>query len=458
MSRNTSGAGGWRFALVMLHAVGLSCADDDGGEPQGTGDTSTTTTGALTEPSGEQASTTAVASGTSSGTGQERSTGPAASTDEGDTGETTGGEAGCFVRLPAEDRARKVVVGQPYDDAGAQAAGYSVLELSASGELSGPSATFEMRRSVYGPIRFTPDGRVGIAHQSARANVDEGNSFGVFEIDEDGEVQVRDEGFEGSYYPGGFSLSHDGETLWALDSAFRDVGGGVFEVSVGCDGALTEHKQAVSGRLTQTLDFTTDGHALIGAHVYAGADPAADAFLFDWGRSENPIAAADLFGHEDFIIGASALTADERLFALSDVSTFSAAPNRVAFGRVESDALIQDGTIDIFDPFEMVASPFGDIVLVGSGEGNAIYILDYDAGASPALTLRGELSYVGTAPALPGKATMVRHGTLEGLVLWTENTGVRRIQFLGDGEVVDLGLFSLGAGFTAIPGGIGVQP
>ena len=354
--------------------------------------------------------------------------------------------------LPPADRMRSVVVSLPFDGL-EQSKRYTVLQLAQDGTLSPPGAVFEMGRAFDGPIRLTPDGRFGVAAQ-VRVGFEEDNSLGVFEVDARGSVTVVEAMFDSSFFPHSFTMSADGETLWVLDQAFPEAGGGIYEVSLGCDGTLSEVGLAVAGRLISTLDFTSDGRVLVGAHRFDGAPAEAEAFVFDWRNPAAPLGAADLFGHEDAVIQAAVVTPDDAMFVLADTSTFAPAPNRVGFGRVEDGTIIAEGTIDIFNPYEMVASPFGDVLLVASGEQNAIYILDYDPLADPAITLRGELEYVGAPPQLPGKATMVQRGTLEGLVIWAENTGIRRIQFGGDGVVTDLGLHDIGE----ITGAIGVQP
>ncbi|MBL4686437.1 MAG: beta-propeller fold lactonase family protein [Nannocystaceae bacterium] len=344
------------------------------------------------------------------------------------------------------------MVSLPFDGL-EQSKRYTVLQLAQDGTLSPPGAVFEMGRAFDGPIRLTPDGRFGVAAQ-VRVGFEEDNSLGVFEVDARGSVTVVEAMFDSSFFPHSFTMSADGETLWVLDQAFPEAGGGIYEVSLGCDGTLSEVGLAVAGRLISTLDFTSDGRVLVGAHRFDGAPAEAEAFVFDWRNPAAPLGAADLFGHEDAVIQAAVVTPDDAMFVLADTSTFAPAPNRVGFGRVEDGTIIAEGTIDIFNPYEMVASPFGDVLLVASGEQNAIYILDYDPLADPAITLRGELEYVGAPPQLPGKATRVQRGTLEGLVIWAENTGIRRIQFGGDGVVTDLGLHDIGE----ITGAIGVQP
>jgi hypothetical protein len=53
---------------------------------------------------------------------------------------------------------------------------------------------------------------------------------------------------------------------------------------------------------------------------------------------------------------------------------------------------------------------------------------------------------------------MVNQGSLAGLVLVSENLGVRKVQFAKGGKVTDLGLTTFGGASTDIVGAVGVQP
>jgi hypothetical protein len=110
------------------------------------------------------------------------------------------------------------------------------------------------------------------------------------------------------------------------------------------------------------------------------------------------------------------------------------------------------------DPVDVVASPFNNAALVVSGFGDGIFALDYSPDTSPPFSVRGEISYMGSAPQLPANAVMIDRGDLSGLVLVAENLGVRRVRFETDGSITDLGLEPLGSGPASITGAIGVQP
>ena len=70
----------------------------------------------------------------------------------------------------------------------------------------------------------------------------------------------------------------------------------------------------------------------------------------------------------------------------------------------------------------------------------------------------GELTYVGASPQLPLVAAPITRGSLNGLVLVSENSGVRSVRFEHDGTVTDLGLFDLGPALEDATGALGVAP
>ena len=109
------------------------------------------------------------------------------------------------------------------------------------------------------------------------------------------------------------------------------------------------------------------------------------------------------------------------------------------------------GTIAPFsDPSDIVVSPFGDKILVVEAQGDALVELTYSPGGSPPVTRNGELTYVGPGPALPISGVAITRGSLRGLVLVSENVGVRRVRFESDGDVTDIGAFYFGEETTDI--------
>ena len=148
-----------------------------------------------------------------------------------------------------------------------------------------------------------------------------------------------------------------------------------------------------------------------------------------------------------------------RHIIVADNSSFSAVPNRVAAVEVTTSGLGAVQTLSGFDdPYAIAVSPFDDAVVVTSGFGDGIFVLDYDPQAAAPLTLRGELDYAGASPQLPGALATVERGPLDGRVLIADVRGVYSVQFAPGAQVQDLGVFELGPGSEAIVVGIGVQP
>jgi hypothetical protein len=110
---------------------------------------------------------------------------------------------------------------------------------------------------------------------------------------------------------------------------------------------------------------------------------------------------------------------------------------------------------NIDDPFSLVASPFGDVVLVVDGFGNAMFVLD---NSPTGFVVRGEVTYQGAKPELPGGAVRIDAGQLKGWVFVEENSGVRTVEMKQDGSVVDHGRFGVGDGTENVVGAIGVTP
>jgi len=440
-----------RRLCFVLGAVCLTACGDDGPAADDSGSTTAATTGTT----GPGSSSTSGGESTAGSSG-----GEASSTGDDESGDsTTTGSQGCPDALPPANRVRQVIVALPFDEAGGQARRYGRLELDEDGNLSEVVQEFEMGRAFEGPIVFTPDGRFGVVPQTPVVDSNDSASLGVFRVADDGVVDVLDPGFVGDFYPSKITMAADGRTVWVIDSAFEDAGGGVYEVELDCDGTLIDHGRVLPGRLVSGLLFTPQGNAILSAIQMPGVTPGPQGFLFAWPGEDAPLSTADMLGHTDAVVEATALTPDGGLFAIADNSTFAPVSNQVGFVQIDGETLVGAGAIEVFNPYELVASPFDDVLLVASGESNTIYVLDYTPGGTPALSMRGPLEAADGQPvSLPGKATMVRRGDLEGLVLWAQDGGIRRIQLGGDGQVTDLGVHSPGSGLAWIVGGIGVQP
>jgi hypothetical protein len=362
----------------------------------------------------------------------------------------------CGRQPAAADRDRKVVVAHPYDSAGGQASDWEVFDLSAAGVLSETGVTFQMGRAGLGEVAFTIDGQVGLVAQ-------EDGTVGVLSFDGAGNLQVVHAGFSGSFYAAQVVMDPDDpDRAWVLDAQWRENGGGLYRVRIGCDGTLTDEGRQVEAKLPYGLAWVPDGS---GRAVMAGndvLDSAAeqDAHLLQWGPPAAVLGSTVAFSDDDDIIGSLAVTADGAYALVGDAQGVFSTPNRVAVVRIDAQGLTPLQELSpIPDPIALVASPHDDVVLVVSGMGDAFYVLERDAGSPSApFVLAGEPTYSGSPPALPAGAVMIRRGALRGRVIVSENTGIRMVDLEGEGVVTDHGVFDLGAGLDRITGAIGVQP
>lgn len=430
-------------AFALASAAGIACGDDSSGEPQGSTQGSSE--------SGDVSTGSAAATGETSTSGvttQDATTGSEAT---GDT-ESSTGEAGC--REPGDpDATRYVVVAHPNDADGNPNGSFEVLSLSSDGELSATGQEFTMGRVNFGEIVFTRDGEIGFVAQ-------DGGTVGIFRLLADGTPEVIEPEFSGGFYAEDVVVDPAGDRAWILDAGTVENGGGVYEVEIGCDDAPTELGLAISGSGLRGWAWLADGRAFAGARELPDLGAVdADAFLLAADGLASALGGGDAFGDEEAIVASAAVVANDSLGLVGDNNAFSGLPNRIAVVRLDGDTVTPASTISpIEDPYDMVASPFGDAVLVVSGTGDALVVLDVDPQADPPVSVRGELEYVGAGPLLPGKAVMIERGTLAGRVLVAELSSIRQVQFGRDGHVTDVGSFDLGEGFAASVGAVGVQP
>jgi hypothetical protein len=355
---------------------------------------------------------------------------------------TDGGPEVCPREPGAADRERFVVVAHPFVPS------YEVLALGTDGTLSRPGTTFRMGEAAEAPIGFTADGEVGVAVQ------DDG-TLGVFTLDDEGNVDVVHSAYEGEFYAARVVMDPDGVSAWVLDSQWRENGGGLYRIELGCDGRIVSEELVAPARLPYGMGFEAEGSAIVASKDILSATLGPDVHRVDLDEGTVTL-SANVFDDDDWIVAGFGLSENHAF--LGDNAAFGAAPNRVAVVELDSEALTLRQTTEVEDPTSVIVSPFADVVLVVSGFGDAIFEYGYDPEAATPLTARGELSYTTRGPAIPTVATMITRGSLEGLALVAENVAVRPIQFEGDGAVADRGPFELGDGTESITGAIGVQP
>ena len=374
-----------------------------------------------------------------------------------------GGDGGvnpCPRTPAAADRIRKVVVSHPYDSSAAAANVWEVLDLSTSGTLTRPTVTFSMGRGMDGAVAFTLDGEVGIAVQ------DDG-TLGVFRFAENGTPTVVHAAFEGGFYAGSVVMDPDGTGAWVVDSEWRNIGGGIYRVAIGCDGTLTDVGRVAEAKLPAGLLLLADGRAVVAAYDILDSTAGAginDVHLLGSLKAPTLTASVSAFptsdgGADEQIVSAAAVTSDGKYALFGDNSEFrDYGSTRIAAVEILGGGLRAAQLFDFNDPVALVASPFGKPLIGVSGYGDAIYVIDYDAQGATPFSVRGELPHTGTGPQLPGAAVMIRRGALEGLVLVAELSGVRQVAFHSDYSVVDLGVLDFGSGYTGMVGSVGVQP
>jgi hypothetical protein len=386
---------------------------------------------------------------------------------DGPTATDGGGDGGtaCPRTPAAADRIRKVVVSHPYDSSAAKTNVWEVLDLSTTGALTRPSpnVTFTMGVAMYGEVVFTPDGEVGIVAQ------DDG-SLGVFRLDANGTPAVVHAKFEGSFYAGQVVMDPDGTGAWVLDSEWRDIGGGIYRVDIGCDGTLTDQGRVAEAKLPAGLVLLPDGRAVVSAYdilTSAAGTGLSDVHLL--GSLEPPTLTASVSafptsdgGVDEQIVSTAAATSDGKYVLIADDSAYrDYGGTRIAAVEILASSLRAAQVFNFDDPVAIVASPFGKPVIGVNGGisgAGAIMIIDYDSASSTPFSVRGELPHTGTGPQLPGAAVMINQGSLKGFVLVAELSGVRKVAFHSDFTVTDLGAFDFGSGYTAMVGAVGVQP
>ena len=345
----------------------------------------------------------------------------------------------------SEDKVRFVVVSLPFetpDDS------YAVHRLALDGTLSPTGNTFRMARAFDTDIAFSLDGAIGMLAQ------DDG-TLGIFQLAADGSPSVIESGRTSTAYASRvYADPNDMNTFWYLSSQTRSNGGGVYRVTIDCDGSVLNDELVFEANLPYGMGFTGDGQGIVMAKALQGT--VGDVFRVDLTTETLIGSAGELFPADDWI-GAGFALGGDHVFG-GDNSGFSSDPNSIAAAPLEAMAFGDAQRItEVEDPTRMLLSPFEDKLIVISGFANAFYEFDYDAAEAFPLSGGEELAYVTGRPALPGSAALISRGSLRGLAVISENVHLRSIRF-EEGNVTDLGRYDLGSADETIPGALGVQP
>jgi len=357
---------------------------------------------------------------------------------------------------------RKVVVSHPFDASGGDSdTRYEIFDLSESGTLSATGVEVNMGHTHSGVMAFTPDGKVGIIAQDMEAPPHDVASLGVLGFDANGNATVVQDHFTADFFPGQVVMDPSGQRAYVLDGNWRNNGGGVYSVRIGCDGTLVSEGMVFASKLASRMVWLPGEPlgALLAAHDAFDSPQDLDAHLLGWDKPAW-IAGTDAFPDDNAIISALAVMPDGQYALIGDNSEFSGVDNRVGILHVSGNALSSLAPLTpINDPFAIVASPYDNAALVASGYDNALILLSYNpSNALAPFAKAAAISYQGADPQLPGDAAVIDRGSLKGLVLVTEVSGIRTLTFQANGTIVDHGLWPVSGGSESIVGMIGLQP
>jgi hypothetical protein len=377
-----------------------------------------------------------------------------------DSGSGNGSDSGngSCTRQPgvpaAADRTRYVVVAHPYTSDGSPSPMFEVLSVTSDGTLSRfePARTFSLGdRMPFGVISFTPDGEIGIAP------LDNGN-LGVFRIDADGMPTVVDPDFDGAFYADRVVMDPSGERAYVIDRNTRDNGGGIYSVTIACDGTLTDGDLVAAANAPGGFGLAGTSAVLAARDVLDSPTTGDDVHLLDWSSATPTVTGGgDAFGDDTQVFSGFALSHDGGTGFIGDSNVVGT--NRIAVVGVGTSDITPLKILDLTDPSSIVASPFGDVALVSSSQppDEGLYVLDKQGPAST-WQIAGELTYMGANPQLPGDAVMIAAGQLTGHVFVSELSNMRQVAFQNTGEVEDLGSLTFGDGLEEILGAIGITP
>lgn len=356
----------------------------------------------------------------------------------------------CPRPLGPADRERILAISHPFQAAGGKSTDWEVLRLATDGTLSVPGVHFAMGTLSSGTVAFTPDGAVALAAQ-------EDGSVGVVRFD-DGVPVVVHAGFKGSFYAAGVVMDPSGQRAFVLNNQWRENGGGVYAVAIGCDGELTDLGLVAAAKMPARMELLPSGRAVVAANDLLESTQG-NVHLLDFGPPAAWIDGVPAFPDSEAIVSSSAASPDGRFVLFGDNSEYSGIPNRVAVVEVVAGGLAPVQVLaPVPDPVGLAVSPYNNAAIAVDGYGNAVRRLSFDPSAAAPFQVVGPVTYVGKKPQLPSGVVVLDRGGLKGLILVAELSGVRRMRFEADGTVTDLGLTNLGDGVGNIVGGLGVQP
>lgn len=371
---------------------------------------------------------------------------------DGDAGTEDGAVTSACPRVAKPDEhVRRVVVSHPFTEGSEKGKVFEVLELSTAGALTKTGVTFEMG-PAYAPIAFTPDGEVGIVAQ-------EDGTLGVFAFDAAGKVRVVHAAFKGDFYASDVVISRDGTRAFVLDSQTKSNGGGVHQVSIGCDGTLRSDGLVVDGEKAHAMALVPSDpdRAILIAGAALGSPADTYAHRLDLsGAKPVRLASGSVFGDGDAIASSVAVTLDGKFALVSDDGL--AVGNRIA--AIALSDMTPRPAISTPAPAGVVMSPFGNALLLLNADGqDALRTVTYDPTNDQApFAITTQIATAGGKTELPSIARVIERGTLKGRVLVAEVQKVRQLAFSPNGTIADVDASIGFDGSTGIVGSLGVEP
>lgn len=360
-------------------------------------------------------------------------------------------DSGC-PRLPAPENAtRFIVVSHPYNSMSAADNRYEVFSLSPDGGIAATGNTFHMGRAFGVGIHFTPDGRLGFVAQ------DDG-TVGVFSLDAQGSPTVEHAALSGAFNAADVVVGPSGNSAFVIDYGTEDNGGGLYPLSIACNGTVTAQPRLVNATSGSSLTFLSTGDGLVASKTALGA-PTSQLQKINFAPATPQVLGHSMvFADTNVLVPMLATTRDEKYVLMPD--------NGLAHGSRLGIAKLTGNTVSAFTVFNVpnpgwvAMSPFDNAALVVSSDGaDNFRRLRYDtANSTTPFMLDAPMTYTFGKPELPLGGALVERGALKGRVIVAEIHALRQLQFTPQGSITDVSRLSLGSGMETLIGAIGVTP
>jgi hypothetical protein len=353
-------------------------------------------------------------------------------------------------RVPSASDQHWVVISHPFGKGGMKDNRYEVFGLSPAGVLAKTGSVFQLGVGLHGAVHFTPDGKVGFVAQ------DDG-SLGIFSLAA-GVPQVIEPALKPGFYVSDLAISNDGATLYVADGNTAENGGGLHQASIDCDGKLQNWKKLFSAKLPGWPVVLPDGDVVLTGTSVLGSGQAEDGHRMRLSQSQavrrasTTLIAQDSIASWGTLFGASHVAyAYGNDLLVGDKLAFVATPSAGApLGKVQ--------TLTLTAPNMLLASPFGNALLVGTVTPDDLYRISFDAGRADAFKLEGKVTYAFGRPEIPAAGAVVARGSNKGMALIGEPSAIRQMRFDASGSVTDVAKLELPPGEENIVGILGVTP